>query len=123
VSPSEVVGRFRTSDDYPNHRREVLRAHELGEPLGHVHRSFVVQGAVHETVAYFDMDLYEPIREVPQTIGPYLAWTALAAFDELAHPKWLGETAVLREVLDLRQIILHQIPGRELPLIYLRWNE
>jgi hypothetical protein len=28
----------------------VVRAHELGEPLGHVQRSFVVQGDVHETV-------------------------------------------------------------------------
>jgi hypothetical protein len=44
VSSSAVVGRFRTAGDYPDHLRDVLRAHELGEPLGHVQRSFVVQG-------------------------------------------------------------------------------
>lgn len=137
VSPSAVVGRFRTSDDYPNHLRKVLRAHELGESLGHVQRSFVVQGDVRETVprfleenpetviamAYFDMDLYEPTRDVLKIIVPYLARGAIVAFDELGHPKWPGETAALREVLDLQQTTLRQIPGREPPVIYLRWNE
>jgi hypothetical protein len=74
-------------------------------------------------MAYFDMDLYEPTREVLKIIGPYLARGAFVAFDELAHPKWPGETAALREVLDLRHVTLHQIPGREPPVIYLRWNE
>lgn len=137
VSPSAVAGRFRTADDYPNHLREVLLAQELGEPLGHVQRSFIVQGDVRETVpryleenpqtiiamAYFDMDLYEPTRDVLRTIVPYLARGAVIAFDELAHPKWPGETAALREVLDLRQVTLRQIAGREPPVIYLRWNE
>jgi hypothetical protein len=137
VSPSAVVGRFRTSDGYPDHLREVLAAHELSEPLGHVRRSFVVQGDVRETVpkylqenpqtiiamAYFDLDLYEPTLQVLQTIGPYLARGAVVAFDELAHPKWPGETAALREFLDLGQVTLHQIPGREPPAIYLRWNQ
>jgi hypothetical protein len=137
VSSSAVVGRFRTAGDYPDHLRDVLRAHELGEPLGHVQRSFVVQGDARETVpryleenpqtiiamAYFDMDLYEPTRDVLRTIGPYLARGAIVAFDELTHPKWPGETAALREVLDLRQVTMHQIPGREPPVIYLRWNE
>jgi len=137
VSPSAVVGRFRTSDDYPDHLREVLRAHELGEPLGHVQRSFVVQGDVRETVpryleenpetviamAYFDLDLYEPTRDVLKTIAPYLSRGAIVAFDELAHPKWPGETAALRDVLDLSQVTLRQIPGREPPVIYLRWNK
>ncbi|MFC5183739.1 class I SAM-dependent methyltransferase [Actinomadura harenae] len=137
VSPSAVVGRFRTADDYPDHLREVLRAHELGEPHGHVRRSLVVQGDVRETVpryleenpetviamAYFDMDLYAPTRDVLQIIRPYLARGAIVAFDELAHPKWPGETAAVREVLDLGRTTLHQIPGREPPVIYLRWAD
>jgi hypothetical protein len=137
VSPSAVVGRFRTADDYPSHLREVLRAHELGESQGHVERSLVFQGDVRETVpeylaqhpqtiiamAYFDMDLYEPTRDVLRIIAPHLARGAIVAFDELAHPKWPGETAALREVLDLGQVTLHQITGREPPVIYLRWNE
>jgi hypothetical protein len=137
VSPSAVPGRFRTADEYPDHLREVLRAHELGEPLGHVRRSFVVQGDVRETVpryleenpqtiiamAYFDLDLYEPTRDVLKIIAPYLARGAIVAFDELAHPKWPGETAALREVLDLPNTTLHQVPGREPPAIYVRWNQ
>ncbi|GAB3258846.1 class I SAM-dependent methyltransferase [Kineosporia babensis] len=136
VSPSAVVGRFRTSEEYPQHLREVLRAHELGEHLGHVQRSFVVQGDVRESVpryleenphtvialAYFDLDLYEPTRDVLRMITPYLAKGSIVAFDELAHPKWPGETAALREVLDLSQVRLEKIDGREPPVIYLRWN-
>ncbi|MCO5967866.1 class I SAM-dependent methyltransferase [Actinoallomurus soli] len=137
VSPSAVAGRFGTAEDFPEHLRQVLRAHELGEPLGHVQRSFIVEGDVRETVprylednpqtviamAYFDLDLYEPTRDVLQAIAPYLAKGAVVAFDELAHPKWPGETTALREVLDLGQATLHQIPGREPPVIYLRWND
>ena len=96
-----------------------------------------MQGDVRETVprylagnpqtiiamAYFDLDLYEPTREVLKAIAPYLARGAVVAFDELAHPKWPGETAALREVTDLPQTTLHQLPGREPPVIYLRWNE
>ncbi|MFI6072060.1 class I SAM-dependent methyltransferase [Actinoplanes sp. NPDC051343] len=136
VSSSAVVGRFRTADGYPDHLRAVLRAHELGEPLGHVQRSFAIQGDVRETLpqylaenpqtviamAYFDMDLYEPTRDVLQMIQPYLAKGSIVAFDEFIHPKWPGETVAIRESLDLGESALHQIPGREPPVIYLRWK-
>lgn len=136
VSPSAVVGRFETARDYPDHLREVLAAHELGEPMGHVQRTIVMQGDVRETVpryleenpqtvialAYFDMDLYAPTRETLETIRPYLTKGSIVAFDELAHPKWPGETAAFREVCG-QDVTLHQIPGREPPVIYLRWNE
>jgi hypothetical protein len=136
VSPSAVVGRFKTTGAYPDHLREVLAAHELGEPMGHVQRTLVVEGDVRETVpryleenpetiialAYFDMDLYAPTRDVLEIIAPYLSRGSLVAFDELAHPKWPGETIAFREVLG-RGFALSQLPGREPPVIYLRWDE
>ncbi|MFI7003354.1 TylF/MycF/NovP-related O-methyltransferase [Nocardia sp. NPDC050175] len=136
VSPSAVVGRFRTAQGYPDHLREVLRAHELGEPMGHVQRTFVVEGDVRETLprylddnpqtvialAYFDLDLYEPTRDLLRIITPYLTKGSIVAFDEFIHPKWPGETVALREAHGLNDLTLHHIPGREPPVTYLRWN-
>jgi len=116
----------------------VLACHEAVEPLGHVQRTFVVPGDVRETVpkyladnphtivalAYFDLDLYEPTRDVLEILRPYLVKGSVLAFDELAHPKWPGETVALRETLGLDRADLHwlEVPGREAPIGYLRWE-
>jgi hypothetical protein len=135
VSTSAVVGRFATAPGYPDHLRAVLDAHQAGEHLGHVQRNVVVQGDVRETLprylaanpqtvialAYLDMDLYEPTRAVLEMIEPYLTVGSVVAFDELAHAKWPGETAAVREVLGLARGALRVLPHREPPLAYLRW--
>jgi hypothetical protein len=136
VSPSAVPGRFAVPEDEVDHLREVLAAHEASEPFGHTRRSFVIQGDVRETVprylaeneetvialAFFDLDLYQPTRELLQVIRPHLTKGSILAFDELAHPKWPGETKALREVLGLDYGRLRQIPGREPPVIYFEWE-
>ncbi|CAL9634550.1 class I SAM-dependent methyltransferase [Streptomyces sp. NPDC057245] len=137
VSTSAVPGRFATPDGEVDHLREVLAAHEATEPFGHTQRSFVVQGDVRETVprylaenpetviamAYFDLDLYRPTKELLQAIKPHLTKGSILAFDELAHPKWPGETTALREVFGLDHAPLRQLPGREPPVIYMKWGE
>jgi hypothetical protein len=137
VSTSAVPGRFAVPDGEVSHLREVLAAHEASEPYGHTQRSFVVEGDVRETVpkylaenpetiiamAYFDLDLYQPTKELLQVIKPYLTKGSILAFDELAHPKWPGETAALREVFGLDHVPLRQLPGREPPVIYMKWGE
>lgn len=137
VSPSSAVGRFAVPDGEVDHLREVLAAHEAGDPVSHVQRTFVIQGDVRETVprylkenpetviglAFFDLDLYAPTREVFEAIRPHLVKGSIIAFDELGHPRWPGVTAALRETLDLSQVTLHQLPHREQPVIYLKWGE
>jgi hypothetical protein len=137
VSTSAVPGRFAVPDGEVEHLREVLAAHEASEPYGHTKRSFVVQGDVRETVpkyladnpetvialAYFDLDLYQPTKELFQVIKPYLTKGSILAFDELAHPKWPGEAAAMREVFGLDHVSLRQLPGREPPVAYLKWGE
>ena len=139
ASPSAVEGRFAVPPDEVGHLREVLAAHEAGEPFGHVQRSFVVPGDVRETVpkyladnpetvvalAYFDLDLYEPTRDTLQALRPHLTRGSILAFDEMAHPKWPGETIALREVLGLDDVRLRQltVAGRDAPIIYLRWGD
>lgn len=137
VSTSAVPGRFAVPDGEVEHLRKVLAAHETSEPYGHTTRSFVIAGDVRETVpkylaenpetvialAYFDLDLYLPTKELLLAIKPYLTKGSILAFDELAHPKWPGETAALREVFGLDHAPLRQIPGREPPVIYMKWGE
>ncbi|MGH3864107.1 TylF/MycF/NovP-related O-methyltransferase [Actinokineospora sp.] len=135
TSPSAVAGRFALTDVYPRHLRDVLDAHEQGEHLSHIRRTFIVQGDVRETLpryltdnphtvvalAYFDLDLYEPTRDTIEAIRPYLTKGSVLAFDELAHAKWPGETAALRDTLGTDHGTLRALPGRSNPA-YLRWG-
>ncbi|MFB8276833.1 class I SAM-dependent methyltransferase [Nocardia colli] len=137
VSPSAAVGRFAVPDQEVDHLREVLAAHESGDPVAHVQRTFVVQGDVRETVpryladnpetvigmAFFDLDLYAPTRDLLEAIRPHLAKGSILAFDELGHPRWPGVTAALRETFGLDRMVLRQLPHREQPVIYLKWGE
>lgn len=137
ISPSAVRGRFAVSEDYPKYLREILDAHETGEYFGHVtRRTVIVQGDVRETLpaylaenphtviamAFFDMDLYEPTRDVLRLIRPYLTKGSILAFDEVDHPKWPGENLALRETLGLEHVSLRLLPGRAAPA-YLRWGD
>jgi hypothetical protein len=54
-------------------------------------------------LAYFDMDLYRPTKAALKTIVPYLTKGSVIGFDELCLREFPGETAALREVLDLSQ--------------------
>lgn len=136
TSQAAVPGTFAVADDYPNHLRDVLDAHEQGEHLRHIRRTLMVQGDVRDTLpryldrnpqtiialAYFDLDLYEPTRDTLNTLQPYLTRGSVLAFDELAHAKWPGETAALRDALGTDHVRLRGIPGRPAP-VYLRWGE
>jgi hypothetical protein len=135
TSPSAVAGRFALTDSYPRHLRDVLDAHEQGEHLGHIRRTLIVQGDVRETLprylednahtvialAYLDLDLYEPTRDTINAVRPYLTQGSVLAFDELAHAKWPGETAALRDTLGTDHGNLRSLPGRATP-VYLRWG-
>ncbi|GAA5051750.1 class I SAM-dependent methyltransferase [Nocardia callitridis] len=137
VSPSAAVGRFAVPPREVDHLREVLAVHESGDAVSHVERTFVIQGDVRETVprylaenpetiigmAFFDLDLYEPTRELLEAIRPHLAKGSILAFDELGHPRWPGVTAALRETFGLDRVVLRQLPHREQPVIYLKWGE
>jgi hypothetical protein len=135
TSPSAVAGRFALTDDYPGHLRDVLDVHEQGEHLGHIRRTLIVQGDVRETLpcylednahtvialVYFDLDLYEPTRDTIEAVRSYLTQGSVLAFDELAHAKWPGETAALRDTLGIDHGSLRSLPGRATP-VYLRWG-
>jgi hypothetical protein len=135
VSTSTRPGRFAVPSDYPGYLREVLAAHEEGEHLRHIQRTFILQGDVRETLpqylnenpqtiialAYLDLDLYQPTRDVLNAIRPVLTGGSVLAFDQLAHAKWPGETTALRDTLGIGAGNLRTLPGRATP-VYLTWG-
>ncbi|TKG60245.1 MULTISPECIES: TylF/MycF/NovP-related O-methyltransferase [Pseudonocardiaceae] len=135
TAASAVTGKFAVPADYPDHLRDILNGHEDAEHLGHIRRTLLVEGDVRDTLpryldqnphtiialAYFDLDLYKPTRDTLKAIQPYLTRGSVLAFDQLAHAKWPGETAALRDTLGIDHDSLHLLPGRATPT-YLRWN-
>nr|WP_199714796.1 class I SAM-dependent methyltransferase [Micromonospora radicis] len=138
VSPSASLGRFATPAGYAGHLRDVLATHESLDPLAHIQQTMVIEGDVRETLpaylsenpqtivslAYFDLDIYEPTRKALDAIEPYLTDGSILAFDEIAHPKWPGETRALRESIGVKGLELRMldVQGREAPIAYARWT-
>jgi hypothetical protein len=111
------VGSMSVVDDYADHLEEILDALESETAQGHIRRFDVCRGDVIRTLpeyldahpetivslAYFDLDLYEPTKTCLQAIRPHLVPGSVVAFDELAHQNFPGETvAVLQELASLR---------------------
>lgn len=126
--------KFALPPSFLDHLREVLGARS-GDGLG---KSPVqlIRGDVSKTVkefldvnehtvvalAYFDLDLYVPTRDVITAIQPYLTKGSILAFDEVSHRGWPGETAALRESLGLdRGAVRFVLPGRA-KTTYMRWE-
>src|SRR5262249_46011034 len=63
-------------------------------------------------LAMFDMDVYQPTRNVLQSILPRLVKGAVLYFDELNSPEFPGETLALSETLGLSRLRLQQDPNQ-----------
>ncbi len=129
-----IPGGLTVTADYEQHLEQVIAAHEAVEPLGHIRRTLWLTGDARKTLprylddnpqtvialAYFDLDLHEPTRDVLSAVLPYLSCGSILAFDQVGHPKWPGETVALREVLNLAHLRLQVIPGFPSP-VFTRW--
>ena len=110
-----AIGDYSTLNGYEKILEEILTLQESFSPLSHIKRFELVKGDVKETLrpwlnenpqtiamAIFDMDLYIPTRYVLEWIRPRLIPGSLLVFDEFNHPKFPGETQVVREVFGNR---------------------
>jgi len=109
------VGALSVAPDYQDYLNELLAIHERLSLRPQLRRFETVKGDVEKTLppyleahpetivalAYFDMDLYQPTKAALTMIVPYLAKGSVIGFDELCLREFPGETAALREVLDL----------------------
>jgi hypothetical protein len=118
------VGALSVAPDYQACLDELLTIHERLSPRPQLRRFETVKGDVEKTLpsyleahretvvalAYFDMDLYRPTKAALKIIVPYLTKGSIIGFDELCLQEFPGETAALREVLDLSRHALVRSP-------------
>ena len=60
----------------------------------------------------FDMDVYQPMKDVLKSILPRLVKGSILVFDELNYPKFPGENLALNEVIGLNKLRLRRDPNQ-----------
>lgn len=125
-------GSMSVTPGYEQHLTQVLNIHEMESHYAHFRRFELKCGDVRQTLpeylashpetivslAYFDLDLYEPTRACLEFLRPRLMPGSILAFDELVHPAYPGETIALLESLDLKPSTVEKLPyGRSPTMI------
>lgn len=115
-------GSFSTTENYAEYLDDIMKHHEQQYPISHIKKYEIRKGdAVVEigkylnehpetiiSLAYFDLDLYEPTKECINSIKPYLVKGSILGFDELNTSDCPGETRALQETFGLNNIKLRQ---------------
>jgi len=114
---SELVkqGQYAVSANYLSYLNDLLDYHEMENTVSHIKKYDLIKGDVVETIntylqqhpetiislAYLDMQLYEPTKKVLEAIVPYLVKGSVIAMDELNCADFPGETLAFRETVGL----------------------
>lgn len=120
------AGDYSVPADYEVFLESVLDTHEKMAPVETIKKFELIKGDVSKTLpvylekhpetiislAYFDMDVYQPTRDCLELIKPYLTKGSCIAFDELNDSNWPGETIALREVFGTHNFQIHHSPFR-----------
>lgn len=115
-------GDLATLENYEETLAQLLAVQESFAPMSHVKKHALVKGDASDTIsdwleanphaiislAIFDMDLYEPTKNVLEKIVPRLTRGSVLAFDELNCPFFPGETQAVDEILGLRNLRLRR---------------
>jgi hypothetical protein len=115
---------------YVDHLADVLDTYEQDGPLKHVRRYEIRAGDVRETLpsyladhpesvvslAYFDLDLYEPTRGCLEILLTRMPKGGLLVFDQLTQVNFPGETAAVREVMGLSGVRFERLPYHPYPV-------
>ncbi|WP_397449131.1 TylF/MycF/NovP-related O-methyltransferase [Pseudomonas sp. NA-150] len=104
--------------------QDMINANDLVRPVNRIPRCEIVKGDILETVPAFvktrpdlvvamlilDTDLYSSTKVALETFLPYMPKGAIVVLDEVAYRNFPGETAALRDVLDLNKVELKRLP-------------
>ena len=113
---------FSTPKNYEKYLEKLLAIKEKFGALPNVKRYEILKGDASLTVknflkknketviamAFFDMDIYKPTKDVLKTILPYLVKGSILIFDDAICELSSGETEAIREVFDLNKIKLRR---------------
>lgn len=116
------VGDYKTTRNYKNQLEEILTIHESFMPRAHIKKFFLIEGDASLTIddwlldnpyaivslAFFDMDVYKPTKDVLEKILPRLTKGSILVFDELNCDIFPGETTAVQEVLGFNKIKLRK---------------
>lgn len=119
-----VSGGYTVTPGYEEYLGKVLEYQEQESPLPHLKKHEIVKGDASvcvkgymernpETIialAYFDMDIYEPTRNVLETIRDRLTPGSVIGFDELNDHATPGETLALKEVFGVNRYAIRRYP-------------
>jgi hypothetical protein len=126
------VGDYKSLPNFDRLLHEILLIHEMFCPVNHIKKYELIKGDASQTIdnwlrdnphaivsmAIFDMDVYEPTKEVLQKIIPRLTKGSLLVFDELNCQNFPGETTAVQEVLGLNNLTLNRHPHQS----YCAWT-
>lgn len=113
-------GQLDMTKNYELYLEKIMKSQEDDNPLSHIKKFEICKGdATKElknylkknpetivSLAYFDLDIYEPTKECLKLIKPRLTKGSVIGFDELNDPDSPGETLALIETLGLNNIRL-----------------
>jgi len=123
-SDSITTGGYSVTENYEQYLEKVLDYHEQESPVPHIKKYQLVKGDVTITLAryleehpetiislaYFDLDLYEPTRKCLEVIKEHLTQGSVLGFDELNWCDAPGETLAVKEVLGLSKYKIRHSP-------------
>lgn len=124
ADPIVQTGAYAVTAGYEDYLRALMRYHESESPLPHIEKFELVKGDVSLTLAsyleqhpetivslaYFDVDLYEPTRKCLELLRGYLTKGSVLGFDELNFAAFPGETVAVREALGLDRYAVKRSP-------------
>jgi hypothetical protein len=118
------IGNLSVTENYESFLNDLMSCHEALASRPHLRRFELVKGdvsitlpaylATHpETVvslAYFDLDLYEPTKTALEALLPHLVKGSVLVFDELCIADFPGETVAVAETIGLGRLKLVRDP-------------
>ncbi|MEI6206725.1 MAG: TylF/MycF/NovP-related O-methyltransferase [Desulfuromonadales bacterium] len=128
------LNQYAVTENYLEHLSALLDYHQQENVMSHVRKYELVKGDATVTIgeylgrhpetiislAYFDMQLYEPTLTCLEAIKPYLVKGSVIAMDELNSSEFPGETVAFREAfgsMNFRLLRSRFLPDRSFAVI------
>ncbi|MBX7148441.1 TylF/MycF family methyltransferase [bacterium] len=119
---SPKKGDFYTSKNFKEELEKNVSLYDSNRFINNVEKLSFVKGDINQTLpqyikenphtvislAYFDMDIYEPTKKALETILPRIPKGGIVAFDEVNNASWPGETLALLETVGLKNVRLQK---------------
>jgi hypothetical protein len=116
---------YKTPKNYKDILEQLLLLEEKDCPVSHIKKFELIKGDASLTVkdylsknkqtvislAIFDMDVYQPTKNVILAIKDRLFKGSVLVFDEINHPEFAGETVALLETMGLKNLKLKSFHG------------